>query len=145
MSEPTVETTAAVVAERPPEPVRVDGRAATQFKPGNPGPQMNRKGQGRGRRKPPRLLADMRRVYAQDESKDRTPGERRCRAWLKEDCKGFMSRLADLVKAHAAAAPKEGKPAAKEKSPAEAEGDEGEEQLSGLIHKLLDSFNSQET
>src|SRR4051794_20236691 len=102
-----------------------DGRAATQFQPGNPGSIRDRKGEGRGRRKPPRLLADLRRVYAQDESKDRTPGERHCRAWLREDHKGFMSHLAALEKAHVAVAPKEGKPAAREKPQPAEEVDEG--------------------
>jgi len=143
MSDSTVEA-AAAAAPRPPEAARVDGRAATQFKPGNPGSLRDRKGEGRGRRKPSRLLADMRRVYAQPESKDRTPGERQCRAWLREDCKGFMSRLADLEKAHAAVAPKEGKPAAKEKPPAEPEVDEGEERALELIDKLLADVEKQE-
>jgi hypothetical protein len=144
MSEQTVKETAAEATPRPPETARVGGRAATQFKPGNPGPRHSRKGQGRGLRKPSRLLADMRRVYAQDESKDRTPGQKRCRAWLDTDPAGFLSRMADLEKAHAAVAPKEGKPAAKEKPPAEPEVDEGEERALELIDKLLADFKKQE-
>src|SRR5437868_6976235 len=114
MGASTVETTAAVAAQRPPETVRVDGRAATQFKPGNPGPRRNRKGEGRGRRKPPRLLADMRRVYEQDESKDRTPGQRTLRKLFKDSPKEFIAQLAGLEKAYLARAAKAGKAAAKE-------------------------------
>ena len=141
MSEETVGATAAEAAQSPPEPARVDGRAATQFKPGNPGPRHGRKGQGRGLRKPPKLLADMRRVYAQPESKDRTPGQRRCRAWLDADPAGFLSRMADLEKAHAPVAQKAENAAAKAKPPAEPEEDLREEEVLKLIGKLIDDFN----
>jgi hypothetical protein len=144
MSEETVEETAAEAAQRPPETARVDGRAATQFKPGNPGPSHNRKGQGRGLRKPPKLLADMRRVYAQDESKDRTPGQKRCRAWMDTDPAGFLSRLADLEKTHAPVAQKAVNTAVKEKPPAEPEEDLNSENVETLIGKLLGDFKQQE-
>ena len=141
MSEETVEETAAEAAQRPPETARVDGRAATQFKPGNTGPRHSRKGQGRGLRKPPKLLADMRRVYAQDESQDRTPGQKRCRSWLNQDPAGFLSRMADLEKAHAPVALKAENAAAKAKPPAEPEEDLKEEEVLKLIGKLIDDFH----
>jgi hypothetical protein len=144
MSDSTVEETAAEAAQRPSEPARVDGRAATQFKPGNPGPRHSRKGQGRGLRKPSKLLADMRRVYAQDESQDRTPGQRRCRAWLDTDPAGFLSRMADLEKAHAPVAQKAESAAVKAKPPAEPEEDLREEEVLQLIGKLQRDFKNQD-
>src|SRR4051794_12189825 len=68
----------------------------------------------------PELLRAMRWVMKRKEAQDRTQLQKECRAWLKEDHKGFMSRWADLEKAHLARAAKEGKAGAKEKPPAEA-------------------------
>src|SRR5262249_25252564 len=66
---------------------------------GNPGgvPKDPEKAEG----KVPELLRDMRTVRRQDESKDRTPGQRECRAWLKEDRKGFLGHLSKLEVAYA--------------------------------------------
>jgi hypothetical protein len=38
----------------------------------------------------PDQLRDMRHVYEQPASQDRTPGQRNCRAWLKKDLSKFM-------------------------------------------------------
>jgi hypothetical protein len=44
------------------------------------------------REKTPSLLRDMRWVYGHAEGEDRTQGQKHCRAWLKEDPKGFLSQ-----------------------------------------------------
>ena len=62
---------------------------------------------------PPRLLPDMRKVYGQDKSKDRTPGQRGLRKRLNESPIAFVEQLAGLEKAHLAMA---GKSACPEKS-----------------------------
>jgi hypothetical protein len=84
------------------------------------------------------LLRAMRHVAKRRESRDRTPLQKECRAWLKEDRKGFMMRWADLEKAHVA---KAGSTAAKAKPPAEPEEDLKEEEVLKLIGKLIDDFN----
>jgi hypothetical protein len=43
----------------------------------------------------------MMHVYSRPEQKDRTEGQKHCRAWLKDDQRGFMSRLAQLAAAQA--------------------------------------------
>jgi hypothetical protein len=43
-----------------------------------------------------RLLNDLRHVSTRAESADRTQGQKECREWLKEDRKGFLSKLADF-------------------------------------------------
>jgi hypothetical protein len=45
------------------------------------------------------LYATMRAVFNQPPSADRGQPQRECRAWLKADRKGFLSKLADLEKA----------------------------------------------
>ena len=42
------------------------------------------------------LYSDMRHVYSNPKLADVTEGQRRCRAWLSEDRKAFMAKLADL-------------------------------------------------
>ena len=42
------------------------------------------------------LLADMHHVWTRSKQNDRTPGQKECRAWLKEDRKGFLTKYADL-------------------------------------------------
>src|SRR5208337_2333241 len=71
---------------------QAEGSKSTRFQPGHPGRQRG----GRRHRLPSQLLRDMRFVYAQDESKDRTPGQKLCRQMLKDDPKGFFSQLAKL-------------------------------------------------
>jgi hypothetical protein len=74
-----------------------EGSRKTQFRPGHPG----RKGGGRVKEEgPSRLLRDYRRVYEQDESKDRTPGQKALRQLLKESPRDFLSQLSSLEKAH---------------------------------------------
>jgi hypothetical protein len=45
------------------------------------------------------LYTTMRQVFNQPKERDRGQPQRECRAWLKSDRKGFMSKLADLEKA----------------------------------------------
>lgn len=81
---------------------KTEGSKTTQFKPGHPG----RKHGGRKPRPPSQLLRDMRFVYGQDESKDRTPGQKHCRQILKEDANRFFAQLAKLESSHEAGAAK---------------------------------------
>src|SRR5262245_60566604 len=50
--------------------------------------------------KPAEILRDMRAVYRQDESKDRTPGQRSCREFFKKDSAAFLKELSRLEAAH---------------------------------------------
>ena len=45
---------------------------------------------------PGQQLRDMRHVYSQPATADRTPGQRTCRRWLRADPRGFMSRKTSL-------------------------------------------------
>jgi hypothetical protein len=74
---------------------------AGHFKPGNPGYGL-RRGKERADPQPThRVLRDMMHVYSRPEDKDRTEGQKHCRAWLKKDQRGFMSRLTQLAAAQA--------------------------------------------
>jgi hypothetical protein len=44
----------------------------------------------------PQQLADMRHVYERPAREDRTPGQKTCRKWLKDDLPGFMARKTGL-------------------------------------------------
>ncbi len=79
-----------------------EGSKSTQFRPGHPG----RKRGGKKSRPPSQLLRDMRAVYSQDESKDRTPGQKLCRNILKDDPNRFFAQLAKLESSHEAGAAK---------------------------------------
>jgi hypothetical protein len=79
------------------------GSQATQFKPRHPGTKARKPERAKGTLKPCKLLRDMRFVAAHRASRDRTPGQRTCRRWLKENLKQFMSKLTALEIAHAAA------------------------------------------
>lgn len=111
-------------------PERTRGRPFAKGQSGNPGGK-NRK----GGQKPSGLLRDMRFVYgtAETQAGDKTQGRRECRAWLKEDRKGFLSKMADLEKAAAG-----GRGAAKEAGEKTANApDEGTERVMELIDRLL--------
>src|SRR5262249_54665094 len=79
------------------EPRRTRSRSTPITRTHNPRP-----GGMKGRKTPPRLLTDMRAVYDQDESRDRTPGQRNCRQLLKADPQRFLAQLARLESAHKA-------------------------------------------
>jgi hypothetical protein len=83
------------------------GSKATQFKPRHPGTKARKPERAKGTLKPCKLLRDMRFVAAHRASRDRTPGQRTCRRWLKENLKQFMSKLTALEVAYAAVALKE--------------------------------------
>src|SRR4051794_25931801 len=94
-------------------------------------------GSVKGRKPLPAVLKDMRAVYAQAESQDRTPGQKLCRTLLKDNPKGFLTMLGRLEQAHRAGVEKEKKaavPAVPEK-PDETDG--GEERARELIGRLL--------
>lgn len=93
---------------------------------GNPG------GKPKGGKRPSRLLRDMRRVYAQDKSNDKTQGEKRCRELLETDKRGFMTQLSQLERAYGAAAGGAANAAA---DPDQA--DQGTQETLDLIDKLL--------
>jgi hypothetical protein len=127
--EPLVNATAETTAPKP----TANGRKATQFQPGNPGPRgLKRKGQGRGRRKPPQLLRDLRFVYSHAEGQDKSQGQRLCRKLLTNDPKAFLSQMAHLEKAHLQGAGKA------TESKAVPEVDEGEERAFGLIEEFFE-------
>lgn len=44
----------------------------------------------------PEQLADMRHVYLRPEKADGTPGQRACRAWMKDNISGFMAAKSKL-------------------------------------------------
>lgn len=101
---------------------------------------------GRTWKKPSGLLRDMRFVYGASEpiEGDSTQGRRECRAWLKDDRKGFLGKMSDLEralqasgdrsKAAAVAAGLGVKPAA--------EMDEGTERVMELIQRLLGEWKN---
>jgi hypothetical protein len=114
--------------QQKPEPSAETGNGGGSGKPDKPwlfkkGQSGNPGGQPKGGREEGDLdlLRAMRHVAKRKESRDRTQLQKECRAWLKEDRKGFLSRWADLEKARLAQ--KEGKRATKEKPPAEPEVD----------------------
>lgn len=77
------------------------------------------------------LVDTMRHVFRTPPGSDATHGQAVCRAWLKEDPKGFMARLADLEKA-AGKAPSD--------EPSEERlADEASDRVEGLIGELLDT------
>lgn len=49
----------------------------------------------------PALLVAMRHVFTQPRAADTTPQQKECRKWLKNDLKGFMSKMAQLEKVYA--------------------------------------------
>jgi len=115
------------------------GSRVTQFQPGHAGKKngVKRKGYQLSR-----LLRDMRAVYEQDESKDRTPGQVLCRKVLKEQPAEFIRQLSGLEKAHITRVEKERKAAAveEEEDPDEFKGDEGRRRLDALAKKMFDEF-----
>ena len=85
----------------------VEARNRGQFQPGvsgNPGGKP--KAGGEASPKPSRLLLDMRLVYEQDESKDKTPGQKALRELFKKNPQGFITQLGRLEQAHSAGAGK---------------------------------------
>jgi hypothetical protein len=118
--EPTPETKAGAGSGKPEKP--------WLFRKGQSGNPGGKPKAGRDEAVP-ELLRAMRWVTKRKEAQDRTPLQKECRAWLKEDHKGFMSRWADLEKAHLAGVAKAGTAAGKGEPPAEAEVDEKEEIL----------------
>ncbi len=118
-----------------PKPA-ANGREATQFKVGNPGPRgLKRKGRGKGRKKVPLLLRDMKAVYGQDESKDRGPGQKVCRKVLTENPKEFLAQLAGLEKAHWTEKERMGPEPADPEEPEKV--DEGTERVLELCDNIL--------
>jgi hypothetical protein len=66
------------------------------------------------------LYEAMRHVFSQPKEADRTQPQRECRAWLKDDRKGFLSKMADLEKAALARPPsRKDEPGGEESPPAE--------------------------
>jgi hypothetical protein len=96
------------------------GRIATQD-PGDRGPPV------------PRLLRDMRRVYEQDESKDRGP-QKALRKLLNDKPNSFLVQMAGLEKAHLAAQTKE---PTHLPEPEPEQRDEGTQRSQVLIAKLI--------
>jgi hypothetical protein len=88
-----------LIGSENPSRGQAEGSKTTQFKPGHPGRQPG----GRKRRPPSQLLRDMRFVCAQDELKDRTPGQKLCRQILKDDPSWFFTQFAKLESSHEAA------------------------------------------
>jgi hypothetical protein len=86
---------------------KAPGSKATQFKQRHPGRTVRKPERVKATLKPCQLLRNMRWVFAYQQYRDRTPGQRTCRKWLKVDLKGFMSKLADLEKEFAALVLKE--------------------------------------
>lgn len=109
------------------------GEKPWQFKKGqsgNPGGKPKS-----GAVKPAEILRDMRRVYRQEEKKDRTPGEKLCRRWLKDNPKEFLSHLARYE------AEEEAEQARREPEPEE---DERQEKVGALIDRILDDCNKEQ-
>lgn len=79
------------------------GSKATQFKPGwKGGPGRPRKAVSDTTAGSATPLEDMRHVYTHPPSKDRTPGQRRCRQFFEDDFKGFVALYMKLEEAHRA-------------------------------------------
>ncbi len=102
------------------------GPGRTPAKPSNPAPE---------------LLRAMRRVMRQEEGKDRSQYERECREWLREDRKGFLSRLATLEGQDQGKRMKV-KESAEDDSPVppgtpDPKSDEGSARVEDLIERLL--------
>ncbi len=102
----------------------------------------------KGRKKPSRLLRDMRLVYGQVEEKDH-PAQLPLRRLLKDDPKAFLSQLASLERSHQQArtvaqgrAADEG--AARSDTPVSGarveESDGGSERVLGLVERLLSEW-----
>jgi hypothetical protein len=85
------------------------------------------------------LYETMRHVFSQPKEADRTQPQRECRAWLKDDRKGFMAKLADLEKA--ALAGREKPPEGDGSGPENSGPDEGSARVEELIQRLLDQAN----
>jgi hypothetical protein len=77
----------------------------------------------------------MRLVYAQDESRDKTPGQKALRKLFSKSPKQFISQLAGLEKAHRAGASKER--GATSEQP-DKKRDLGSERCKALIEELLE-------
>jgi hypothetical protein len=122
---------------------QAEGSKATQFAPGHAG---RKRGAGRKRRQPSRLLCDMRKIYEQDESKDRTPGLKALRKLLQENPREFIAQLGTLEKAHRAATSKrvESRQSEALKPTAEAVVDEGTERCLAIATKLLADLDAEQ-
>jgi hypothetical protein len=84
------------------------------------------------------LYETMRHVFNKPKEADRTQPQRECRAWLKDDRKGFLSKMADLEKAALARAEPQGKSFPGNDLPAE---DPGTDRALELIERLLNEAN----
>ena len=101
-------------------------------------------GSKKGRKKPSRLLADMRWVYGhKDESRDVTQGREICRKLLKEDPQRFMTQLQAMEREHRAGGTKRESASAAAKAEEATAGsaantaDEGTVAVLELIDRLL--------
>jgi hypothetical protein len=129
----------------PAQPSRSNGANKTQFQPGHARTRgLNRKGQGAGRPKPPKVLLDMRAVYNQPADRDRTAGQKALRKLLQANPEQFFSQLTQLERALLArdAKAKAARPA--EGPPEPDARDEGTERCLGLLDEYLERLWQEE-
>jgi hypothetical protein len=112
---------------------------------GNPGGKP-KSGAEAAKARRPKLLHDMRLVYGQDESKDRTPGQKALRKILNKNAKTFIEQLAGLEKAHLATTGKAVVPENSDLSQSTKPEvvDEGTARAEALIEKLLDEYEAEQ-
>jgi hypothetical protein len=117
------------------------GSKATQFKPGwkgGPGrPRASHEGEPVTSASP---LDDMGHVYSNPASKDKTPGQKRCRQFLEEDFKAFVTLYMKLVEAHRAEVAAAANPDSSDDAPIGPQ----EERVLELAERLLAEWEEEE-